>query len=513
MTPEQIQQFRERAKTQLGFSDAQVDSYLRSKGVSVAKAAPTNRNFEGVSDSVKESYKLALTGGLMPNDISKGVLKGIGSTLSNLEGLGKKALGTISSPIVKGITGKPYQPSPTIKETFGDKLKPNNLSEKIGFTGEQVGEYFLPGAAGIKATKGMGLAAKVGAEALGTGIVSTAQGNDLKNVATMSGIAGAIPIVGKLSSIAATPVKKFLSEKISSALLNKYILRPVAKDFHFGKDPGLGVAKEGLTANTREGLLKEIQKRIKLIGNQVDDVLRNADPATKISVNSALKGLDKKIAKAAGEGEEVLYNRLVKFREGLTSKFKIIEGKAVKVGDRPLQLTALEANQLKRSIGKSFKWTGQAFDAEVNQAKVEVYRALNEMIDKSVPGTRALNQRWANLLTAEKALENTINVAKRQMPIGLIDSGISSAVGLGSLATGTGTVGALINGLITATGLKAFKSTAVQSRLAARLVQMTPEQQTTISKAVPLLRNLLFGIISSDGGESDQQQSPEKLGE
>jgi hypothetical protein len=495
MTPQQIEQFRIKAKTELGFNDAQVDGYLRSKGISPVSIKTT---------APKQDFKIS--------DVGKGFIKGAQDTVANLGTLGQKGLDAIAKPITEKVTGKPYEPTMTLKDAVGDKFKPTNTAQKVGFGAEKIGEFFVPGGAGLKATKGASLLTRAGTEALGTGLVTTAQGSNLKDTATMAGIAGAIPIVGKLASIAATPVKKVLAEKISPALLNKYILRPVARDFHFGKDPGLGVAKEGLKANTREGLLKEITTRKKLLGSQIDSTLQAPAVTTKkIDIKSALAGLDKKIARAAEEGEEVLYSRLSKIREGITGKFKIVDGKAVKFADRPLQLTPLEAAQLKRKIGSSSKWTGQAFDQEVNQARVEVYRALNEMIDKAAPGSRALNARYANMLTAEKALENTINVAKRQYPFGLINAGIGATAAGGSFLTGDSAPEAIAKGLVIATGAKALQSTAVQSRLAAKLSQMGPEQRSLIAKAIPLLKNVLLGISQTETEEpdmqSDQQQS------
>lgn len=483
MTPQQIEQFRIKAKQELGFTDAQVDGYLRAKGITPVSVNRTQP---------KSDFKVS--------DVGKGFLKGAQSTVSNVGSFGQKAL--------EGITGVKSQ-TPTLNQTIGDKLKPTNTAQSIGFGAEKIGEFFVPGGVGLKATKGASLAARAGTEALGTGLVASAQGSKPKDIATIAGISAAIPIVGTLASIITTPAKKILAERISPALLNKYILRPVAKDFHFGKDPGLGVAKEGLKANTREGLLKEISTRKKLLGSQIDTTLQDASIATKkIDVGSALKGLDKKIAKAAEEGEEALYSRLSKIREGITGKFKIIDGKAVKIADRPLQLTPLEAAQLKRRIGGSSKWTGQAFDQEVNQARVEVYRALNEMIDKVAPGSKALNARYANMLTAEKALENTINVAQRQYPFGLINAGIGATGAGASFLTGDSAPEAIAKGLVIATGAKALQSTAVQSRLAAKLAQMGPEQRSLIAQAIPLLRNILLGISQTETEEPDTQSDP-----
>lgn len=431
------------------------------------------------------------------SEYGKGVLKGAGSTVSNLATLGQKGL--------EGITGKKI--IPTTNEVFGEKLKPTNTAQKVGFGVEQAAEFFVPGMAGVKTAKGAGVLARAGTSALESGLVTAAQGGNVKQAATNAAIGGGIPLIGKAVDIATKPVKKLLSEKIAPALLNKYILRPVAKDFHFGKDPGLGVAKEGLKANTREGLLKQITAKKKQIGDEIDKILTAPEIAKKkIDITPAIATIDESIQKAAESGEEVLYSRLVKIREGITSKFKIIDGKAVKVADREVVLAPKQVAQLKREIGKLSKWTGQAFDAEANQARVKIYRALNDLVDASAPGSKVLNARYANLLTAEKSLDNTINVAKRQSPVGLVNAGLGTAYAGYSALSGDSTPEAIAKGLLFTTAVKTSQSTAMVSRLSKQLAKFSPEERTVIAKSVPLLRNLIFGSKSAKEKSKNKPQ-------
>lgn len=434
---------------------------------------------------IKESFFKKL------GDFGVGLAKGVGSTGS----MGAKILGKITDPITKTDSQNiDYKPLTT----------PTNNAQKAGFITEQIGEFFIPGAAATKVgkvAKVLPKVSKLGAtvlkEAASTGGVTLAQTGDIKTAVANAGISSAIPLVGRAKDILTRPVKKVLSERISPALLNKYVLKPGANAFQFGKDPGLGVAKEGLKANTREGLLTEIKLKKDEIGKQIDKVLTGAQ-GKKISLTPALKELDNQIMKASENGEELLYKRLTGIRDGLTSKFKIIEGKAVKVGDKPTEVSPYQAALIKREIGSAAKWTGQAFDNEANQARVKVYRIINDLIENAAPGSRPLNARYANMLTAEKALDHTIDVVKKQYPIGLINSGVGVATGTSALISGDSGPEAIAKGLATSLGLKGIQSTAIQTRLASSLSKLSNEERSALSKVVPILRNIIFGVNSSD---------------
>lgn len=507
MTIEKIEQFRQWAKTQ-GKTDAEINAFINSKLKTDSETPFAPRIAE--TQVVEEPKKDGAVKGFF-----KGVAKGVGSTVANVSSTGQRVLDKISKPIAEKVSGKESPNLPTAIETFGEDLKPKTNAEKAGFVTEQVAEFFIPGAAAPKAatkvSKIGNIAARTGREVINAGVVTSAQGGSVKDVVTSAGITAAVPIVGKVADIVTKPARKVLAERIAPGLLNKYILRPVARDFHFGKDPGLGVAKEGLTANTREGLLKAVVNKKKVIGQEIDTLLTRPGVATKkIDVTPALRELDDDIAKAAESGEELLYNRLVKIREGITGKFQMVEGRAVKVADRSLIMSPLDAAKLKRRIGNTTKWTGQAFDNEANQARVNVYRAINSLIDDAAPGSKALNSRYANLLTAEKALDNTINVAKRQYPFGLINAGLGATAAGASMVSGDSAPEAIAKGLLFATGAKAIQSTAVQSRLAKALAKLSPQERESISRVLPTLRNILLGANSASEDQDSDTEMPEQ---
>lgn len=510
MTQDQIKLFRMRA-IQAGYNEEQISSYLssgdsledRKQSSGTSTGASTGSSVTKPFDSQTPQPKRGILSNV--TDVAKGVVKGVGSTLANASSLGQRALDQIDKPVqsvVSKVTGKSVpKPAPTASQLIGDRLKPTNNAQKVGFAAEQIGEFFVPGVIGSKIAKGVSMAGKAGlgtrvaGEALTTAGVTAGQGGSVKDVSLNAGLAAAFPLVGRAVDIAAKPARKFLSERIAPAMLDKYVIKPAARDFHFGKDPSLGVAREGLVANTREGLLTQITGKKKVIGQEIDNLLKSPGVASKrIDVSPALKQIDDDIAKAAESGEELLYSRLVKIREGITGKFNMVEGKAVKIADRNLTMSPLEAASLKRTIGSQSKWTGQAFDAEANQARVKVYRTINTLIDNVAPGSKSLNARYANMLTAEKALDHTINVVKRQHPFGLINTGIGATAAGASFLGGDSTPEALAKGFAFATGAKALQSTAVQSRLAKQLAKFTPKERSVIAKAIPYFKNTILSL-------------------
>jgi len=121
--------------------------------------------------------------------LATGVYKGAASTVANIGSLGQKAL--------EKITG--IKSTPTLNESLGNTLEAKTTAEKIGKGAEQVGEFFVPGMAGLKVEKGANLLSKVGASALEAAGVTSAQGGTGKDIG-VAGVIGAVsPTLGLLS--------------------------------------------------------------------------------------------------------------------------------------------------------------------------------------------------------------------------------------------------------------------------------------------------------------------------
>lgn len=449
-----------------------------------------------------------------PVQVGIGALKGVGSTVSGLESLGEKLLTRPIDRAVSAITGKPSV-LPTTGPTTGEQaqqqlLQPTTTGQKIGKGAEQVAELFTP--TGLESAGG-NLAAKLAPEApkLAQGALKVAgkalggaaefggktaiqTGGDVQKTKEAAITGGLAAPIAEAAGAVARPVQKFLGERLPPKIINS-ILKPVSKEFAFGRNPGLGVVQEGLTANTREGLLKQISDKKKEIGAQIDAQLNlPLNARKKIDVAPLLKPLDDAMAEAVKSGEQALYTRLQAVRDGLTREFQAVEGKLVPTGEKKLVMTPAEARQLKTEIGGAAKWTGQAFDNEVNQARVKVYRAINDAIDAAVPGTKTLNSRYANLLSAEKSLDKTITTAQRQNLTGLKGFGLGAGLFGEEKLRGKSTPEAFVTGLLGLLGEKVSGSTAVKSRIAQSLSKLAPEEITLIEKIIPLLAKIKTGM-------------------
>lgn len=84
-------------------------------------------------------------------DVGKGAVKGAGSTLFNIGKLEQRGVNKVKE--LFGGEATPLKETPEI-------LKPKNTAESIGYGAEQIGEFFIPGGAALKAGKAADVAIK-----------------------------------------------------------------------------------------------------------------------------------------------------------------------------------------------------------------------------------------------------------------------------------------------------------------------------------------------------------------
>lgn len=145
----------------------------------------------------------------------KGAYKGAASTVSNLESGSQNVLDFIAKPISESITGKPYQTTPNMNQTFQGTtaLTPTTTAEKIGKGTEQVAEFFIPGGAEETAANATGkvlektpnivktigkLGAKSATSAASMATITGIQGGSAKEVGQAALLGGILPGAGKV---------------------------------------------------------------------------------------------------------------------------------------------------------------------------------------------------------------------------------------------------------------------------------------------------------------------------
>ena len=361
-------------------------------------------------------------------------------------------------------------------------LAAKGTAEKIGKTGEQIAEFFAPTGLAGKSSKAIELLQSAAKNAAISGI----QEGDTKDAGMVGLTTIAIGGVGAAATKSMKPIKQVLSENVPGRILNS-IMKPSSKDFNFGKNPGSAVVKEGITGKSISDLAKNITDKTNEIGKKIGDSVKNIKET--IDLQPAIDSIDAHIEKASSTGEQALVSRLQSIRDGLTKTFKNVDGKLVETGAKPIQVTAEKAWEIKKEIGKAAKWTGQAFDNEANKARVDAFRAIGDSLETAAKNAGdftlgSLNQRYANMITSQKAIERRISSLQRLNKVGFGDI---TTLGAGGLAGGP------VGAIAAAVTRRAVGSTLVQTNVAKLLSKISPEERSAIEKYLPALQKIYLG--------------------
>lgn len=206
------------------------------------------------------------------------------------------------------------------------------------------------------------------------------------------------------------------------------LIKPLEKEFRFGRNPGAGIAEEGIVARNLPNLAEKTRGKMEAVGKVIGSKLSTPEANAKlIDIQPLTAPLDEAIAKATRVGDTETANRLQQFRDSPLFTEKQF-------------VTPAEAHEIKGVVGDSTTWTGQGYDKTMNQAKASVYRNINDAIETAVPGVKAFQARYADLLSAVKSIERTTSVGQRAAPVNLMDAAMA---GTALVAPGGGELAAL----------------------------------------------------------------------
>ncbi len=424
----------------------------------------------------------------------------------------KGAAGTLQN-VANAVSLKGH-PSFVSAALSGVNTQPSNPWQTGGKLAENAAEFFLPsgpiaeGMKGVEAVtaasklptlaKGaLNLGARAGMEAAGAGAVTAAQTGDSGQAATNAAIAGAVPLAGAVVN----PFKEFLATKLSGRMMNN-LIKPLGKEFSFGKNPGQRVASEGITANSMDELAAKITRVKDETGTAIGQAIDSVPPTTVQDVEPLIKE-PLRIAKlkAIKSGDKELFNRLTDIENGLTQDFAEQNGKLAATGNKNLAMPVKDIQALKQQVGGDMTWTGQAFDDQVNKVRSQIYHNLDMVVDKNVPGIDKLNSKYADLLSAEKAVERRKQIIQRLAMLPLTETMVGLAAGIASQAHGNDLTTSGINALVFSLATKGARSTTAQTRIASELAKLSPGERSVIVQAVPLIRNLGFAAESANASQ------------
>lgn len=222
-----------------------------------ASAAPTQTPPASVEPSApaREATTGEAVGGKTGAIIDAGIgaIKGVGNTVF---GLGKfvrdyTPIGRISDAILPGA----FDQRP-------EEITPQNTAQRVGFTGEQVGEFLLP----ISKVSKLGRVGDVARSVVQTMVQS---GSPLD--AGVSGVVtAATPVIGKMVGKAASALKSSAEKSAAQAL---------GATKEWAKAEAADVAPEMIrrgVKGSREAMLERAKAEAKTIGLAIDDVIQDA---------------------------------------------------------------------------------------------------------------------------------------------------------------------------------------------------------------------------------------------
>jgi len=308
-------------------------------------------------------------------DTGKGAAKGLGSSAYNV---------TRAIPGVRDVM-------PVEKPDF---LEPNSTAQKFGYGAEQIAEFAIPGAAVSKATKALPMLSRIAAEGLTSGAVGAAQGQSPEEI----GVSGAIGAVTPAIAPVWPAVKDFVSRKVTPRMLNSLMeVKPQWLELG-GRDPGGRIAKEGIVAGSKDGLLTQVVDKGKEAGRALEAALVRDGAGKSIDGSDIVVNALDNATKRIGIGSDKAFQ----------GQLEIVLTDILKEAKDISRLSPLEAQRLKSKIGDSIKWTGVPYEADVNKALLEIYRGLNNATEHAVPGAKALLARYGDLKVAENALTASV---------------------------------------------------------------------------------------------------------
>ena len=356
------------------------------------------------------------------------------------------------------------------------------LAGLVGKVGATVVPSVIPAAERIGSALGMGGLAFLGAPE-----------EEKASEAILQGVIGAkYPFRAGIMS-------KETKQEVASRLVNS-LIKPLKKQFSYGKNPGRGVAREKIVANNFNELSEKVSAKRQELGKMINDRLSQPDAMGKrLSIAEEInKPFDNAINEAIKGGKEnvALTRRLQNTREALISEMALSpEGEIVTVSTKDLtSLTPLEASRIKTKIGDMTKWTGNpSDDAIVNRTLQEAYRGIKEKIGTTVSDIRVLNERYADITSADIAIKYRDQIRQRQNLISL-DAKLSTILGYGIS-------GGKIGGALTGYAIyRALASTAVKTRVAKWLMQSSLVERKSMFERYPDLRDKLNQSFSKARG-------------
>lgn len=474
----QIKNFIEQSR-QAGIKDDRILSYLKDKGVDLSQQVQQEQK-----PSILEKGK-ALAGGFA---------SGVGGIALTAEDyLARK--GVFGEKIQKTLEGQPSLQEQFKQEMGGDK---SPTLYGIGQLGGEVASLATPVSA-------LGTATKTGTEAILAGTKASKYAKPLSKLA-QAGVEGVAFTAGQslqegekmslqdyalnaginIAFPAAGIVAKKAGEILPSKIVNS-LIKPLAKDFAYGKNPGKTVSELGIVANDFDELVGKIRTAKEEAGNTIGTLRSKSTVQAELNPATILAPIDEAIAQASltPRTNASVLARLDDVRQDILENMQ----------------SGLPPEKVKGLVGELTKWTGNASDDKlVNKTLKTVYGKINGEMDNALKQGlspeeftqyKKANEQYGDLISAENASIYRDKILERQNLISFGSKNAGLLTGLG-VAISTGGLGlpAFLAGLGGAALDTALATPAFKTRLAALLSKLAPKDVKTFFDKVPTAKQL-----------------------
>lgn len=310
-------------------------------------------------------------------------------------------------------------PPEQLVESTRAATRPSNTTQRVGYTGEQIGEFFLP--TGAKA-KG----AVIAAEAAKSGALTLLQGGSPAAAGTSAALSAALPLgAGAIKGAVADALETSAAKGVVQALgPTKERYKAIAARLV------PQILKRGLRGS-RESLQAKAADTLETVGAQLDDALQTfgSQPVSTAPITTALETAKDAFRTTSAAGKVVEFEpRAIKQLDGLKQVIDDLGPNATvdqlvavrRAWDKVVAQAGGFAQRSGGAIGVPLKDQSEAW------AKREATGAIRQLLETDVPQLAAINKEWAFWKNLDDVLTQTLQRTQPQGP-GLLRQGAEAA--------------------------------------------------------------------------------------
>jgi hypothetical protein len=391
-------------------------------------------------------------------DVAIGAAKGVGNTvLGALEATNKYLPGVrVASDAVQQLAFGSVVPTDPMFSEARKKLEPTNTPQQVGYTGEQVGEFFVPLS---KAGKAVNVAKDIG--------LTLAQSGS----PTQAGISGALSVAFP----GAGGIAKTLSGKLQGSA-EKSMAQALGATKEWAKAEAAKLAPQMLkrgVGGSREAMLSTAKQAAKRVGAELDAAYSAAASAGGTVPSSIIHGNLQVAADALKVPDASGVLRIVPGTEHVVQKLDELASFVTSLGaDIPVDKAAHVKRVWDRIVSKAGLFGPKATASATDNANAWAVREASNSfraILNSDPTIAALNKEAGFWIGLKNVLKETEKRTQAQRG-GLTDA-IRGAGGAAAGAVAGGPVGAAVGGIASQQLSKLLASPSWKTRVSGPLKQ------------------------------------------